>query len=84
VAAAGGALQIDAMINDWRVYRPAIWLGMLGVCALLVLNAYLGAVIIGGGIGVGLRIHGRRRRAVMARGSRSEASVRASRSRRRR
>jgi hypothetical protein len=49
------------MIDDWRVYRPAIWLAMLGICALLVINAYLGAVLIGGGIGVGMRIRGRRR-----------------------
>ncbi len=47
---------------DWRVYRPAIWLVMLGIAFLLVLNAYLGIAVIGAGLGTGIRINARRRR----------------------
>ena len=52
-------------MNDWRMFRPAIWLAMLGVAVmLLVAPFYLGAVLLGAAIGVALRIEqGRRRRA---------------------
>lgn len=51
------------MNGDWRVYRPAIWLAMLGVALiLLVAPAYIGAVVLGVSIGVGARIYTRRRR----------------------
>ena len=51
------------MNGEWRVYRPAIWLAMLGVALmLLVAPLAIGAVVLGCGIGVGLRIGGRRRR----------------------
>ncbi len=52
----GGAPQ------DWRVYRPAIWLAMLGVAVmLLVTPSWIGAAPIGAAIGVALRIRRRRR-----------------------
>jgi hypothetical protein len=51
------------MRGDWRDFRPAIWLAMLGVAvALLVSPAYLGAILIGAGIGVAIRVAQRRRR----------------------
>jgi hypothetical protein len=51
-----------AASGDWRVFRPAIWLVMLGIALLLVVNAYLGIAVIGAGIGTGVRIQTRRRR----------------------
>ena len=51
------------MNGEWRVYRPAIWLSMLGVALmLLVAPVAIGAAVLGCGIGVGLRIGGGRRR----------------------
>jgi hypothetical protein len=44
------------------VFRPAIWLVMLGIGLLLVVNGYLGIAVIGAGIGTGARIETRRRR----------------------
>jgi len=44
------------------MYRPAIWLVMLGIALLLVINGYLGIAVIGAGLGVGLKIETRRRR----------------------
>jgi hypothetical protein len=53
--------------GDWRVYRPAIWLAMLGVAVMLVLSpAYIGAVFLGGAIGAAIRIRQRGRRAAAA------------------
>ncbi len=50
------------MTGDWRDYRPAIWLAMLGVAVMLLVNPfYYGAVFVGGAIGVGIRINQRRR-----------------------
>lgn len=50
-------------MNDWRTYRPAIWLAMLGIALILLIQPpYLGAAVIGAAIGVALRIQiGRRR-----------------------
>lgn len=49
--------------GDWRDFRPAIWLGMLGVALALVISPpYIGAIIIGAAIGVAIRIEQRRRR----------------------
>lgn len=49
------------MIENWRVFRPAIWLAMLGIALILVVNPpYIGAVALGAGIGVGLKIKRRR------------------------
>lgn len=51
-------------MNDWRAFRPAIWLGMLGVALILLIEpVYLGAAVIGAAIGIGLRIETSRRRA---------------------
>jgi hypothetical protein len=50
------------MTGDWRDFRPAIWLAMLGVAVMLLVSPfYLGAVFIGLGIGIGIRINQRRR-----------------------
>ena len=50
------------MTGDWRDFRPAIWLAMLGVAVMLLVSPfYFGAVFLGAGIGVGIRINQRRR-----------------------
>jgi hypothetical protein len=55
------------MTGDWRDYRPAIWLAMLGVAVMLLISpAYLGAVPLGAAIGAAIRIRQRRRRAAAA------------------
>ena len=55
------------MTGDWRDWRPAIWLAMLGVALMLVVNPwYWGAVFLGAAIGVAIRIQQRRRRAAIA------------------
>ena len=51
------------MTGDWRDWRPAIWLAMLGVAVmLLILPFWYGAVFIGAAIGAAIRIEQRRRR----------------------
>jgi hypothetical protein len=45
-----------AAINEWKRYRPAIWLVILGVALALVLDLIVGAVFIGAGVGVGVII----------------------------
>ena len=52
-------------MHDWRAFRPAIWLAMLGIALILVVRpAYFGAALLGAAIGVGIRIQiARRRRA---------------------
>jgi hypothetical protein len=48
--------------GDWRDWRPAIWLAMLGVGLLLLISPpYIGGLLIGGAIGAAIRIHQRRR-----------------------
>lgn len=50
-------------MQDWRAFRPAIWLAMLGIALILVIRpAYFGAIVLGAAIGVALRIEGARRR----------------------
>jgi hypothetical protein len=50
-----------AMTANWRRYRPAIWLAMLGIALILVLNPpYIGAALLGAAIGIALRIWRRR------------------------
>ena len=50
------------MNGDWRVWRPAIWLTMLGIALILLVSPpYIGAAVLGGAIGVGIRILQRRR-----------------------
>jgi hypothetical protein len=41
-------------MNDWKRYRPAIWMVILGIALALVLNLIVGAVFIGAGVGVGV------------------------------
>jgi hypothetical protein len=51
------------MTGDWRVYRPAIWLTMIGIAIIIVVSPhYLGAFFIGGAIGAAIRIRQRERR----------------------
>ncbi len=48
-------------VTDWRVYRPAIWLAMLGIAVvLLVYPPWIGAAPIGAAIGVALKIRRQR------------------------
>jgi hypothetical protein len=55
------------MTGDWRDYRPAIWLAMIGVAVILLVNpAYIGAIFLGFAIGAAIRIRQRRRRAAAA------------------
>jgi hypothetical protein len=53
--------------GDWRDWRPAIWLVMLGIAVmLLVAPWYLGAIFLGGAIGAAIRIRQLRHRAAIA------------------
>ena len=62
-------------MQDWRVFRPAIWLAMLGVALILVIRpAYFGAAVLGAAIGVAILIERGRRRA--ARGAPPRSSSR--------
>jgi hypothetical protein len=52
------------MSGDWRVFRPAIWLAMLGIALIVVVRPpYIGAAVLGAAIGIALRIGLARRRA---------------------
>jgi hypothetical protein len=51
------------MTGDWRDFRPAIWLAMLGIAVFALINPpYIGVAVLGAAIGVGVRIERRRRR----------------------
>jgi hypothetical protein len=51
------------MTGDWRDFRPAIWLAMLGIAVMLLVSPFfIGAVFLGGAIGSAVRIEQRRRR----------------------
>jgi hypothetical protein len=51
------------MTGDWRDFRPAIWLAMLGIAVMLLVSPfYIGAIFLGAAIGVAIRIEQRRRR----------------------
>jgi hypothetical protein len=51
------------MTGDWRDYRLAIWLAMLAIAAMLLLGPnYIGAILLGGAIGVAIRVRQRRAR----------------------
>lgn len=55
------------MTGDWRDWRPAIWLAMLGIAVMLLISPfYFGAVFIGAALGTSVRIHQRRRAAALA------------------
>ena len=54
-------------MQDWRVFRPAIWMAMLGIALMLLITpAYFGGAVVGGAIGIALRIQNGRRRVVRA------------------
>ncbi len=61
----GGDGRYAAVVTgDWRDWRPAIWLTMLGIAAMLLFSPfYLGALFFGAALGAALRIRQRRRRA---------------------
>jgi hypothetical protein len=50
------AVPLARLMNNWRRYRPAIWLVILGLALALVLNLIAGAAFIGAGLGVGVMI----------------------------
>lgn len=50
------------MNDGWKVYRPAIWLGFLGIAVLLLFSILVGVAIMGGAIGLGARIRSNGRR----------------------
>jgi hypothetical protein len=51
------------MSDDWRAFRPAIWLVMVGVAMILLVSPpYFGAVLLGASIGVAAQAERRRRR----------------------
>ena len=52
------------MNDDWRAYRPAIWLSMIGIAVIVIVSPhYLGAFFLGGAIGAAIRIRQKRARA---------------------
>src|SRR6185437_4664203 len=60
--------RVRPLMQDWRVFRPAIWMAMIGIAVmLLVAPAYFGAALIGAAVGIALKIQTGRRR--IARGS---------------
>jgi hypothetical protein len=51
------------MRGDWRDFRPAIWLAMLGVAVMLLVTPFfIGAIFFGAAIGAAIRVEQRRRR----------------------
>lgn len=55
------------MTGDWRDFRPAIWLVMLGIAVMLLIAPFwYGAIFIGAAIGAAIRIQQRRRRIAAA------------------
>jgi hypothetical protein len=51
------------MANDWRKYRPAIWLTMIAIAVIVLVSPhYIGAFFLGGAIGAVIRIRQRDRR----------------------
>jgi hypothetical protein len=55
------------MNGDWRVWRPPIWLVMLGIAVMLLVSPwYIGAVFFGAAIGSAMRIRQRQQRALAA------------------
>ncbi len=50
-------------MHDWRLFRPAIWVAMLGVALLLLVTpVYFGLVLLGAAIGIACRVETGRRR----------------------
>ena len=53
--------------GDWRDWRPAIWLTMIGIAVMLLFTPfYVGVLFIGAAIGMAIRISQRRRRLAAA------------------
>jgi hypothetical protein len=54
--------------GDWRDFRPAIWIAMLGVALILLVSPpYLGAVPVGVALGLAIRTEQARRRGLSLR-----------------
>lgn len=59
----GGRGRDPVQAGNWRAFRPAIWLAMLGIALILLVNPpYFGVVLLGAAIGIALRVRTRRRR----------------------
>ncbi len=41
---------------SWKLWRPVIWLTMIGIALGLLVNPYLGVLVVGGAIGVAAKI----------------------------
>jgi hypothetical protein len=55
------------MRGDWKDWRPAIWLTMLGIAVVLLVQPFwIGALFFGAAIGAAIRIRQRRRVAAAA------------------
>jgi hypothetical protein len=75
---------VSSMTGDWRDWRPAIWLTMLGIAVMLLISPfYLGAIFIGAAAGAAIRINQRRRRAAAGAAAAPKQATRRSGSRRR-
>jgi hypothetical protein len=60
------------MTGDWRDFRPAIWLAMLGVAVILLVSPfYYGALFFGAAIGAAIRIEQRRRKSIASASSKT-------------
>jgi hypothetical protein len=65
------------MRGDWKDWRPAIWLAMLGVAVALVVTPWFwGALFWGAAIGAAIRIRQRRRAAALAAASKPRGRTR--------
>jgi hypothetical protein len=65
------------MRGDWRDFRPAIWLAMLGLAVmLLVAPFYFGALFLGAAAGTAIRIRQRQRQRGAAAPSRANGNPR--------
>jgi hypothetical protein len=50
------------MRGDWKDWRPAIWLTMLGIAVVLLVQPFwIGALFFGAAIGAAIRIRQRQR-----------------------
>ncbi len=68
-----------AMTGDWRDWRPAIWLTMIGIAVILLVSPFwIGALFFGAAIGAAIRINQRRRRALAAAAAKPRSTIRIS------
>ena len=71
------------MTGDWRDFRPAIWLAMLGAAVALVFSPWwFGAIFWGAAIGIAIRVQQRRRRLAAGNTAKASPAPRATRKRR--